>query len=326
MGGWVGAGWGRRGAFGDVAEAGSPVARGQAGGLLVRTAAAQKSFREDTPNLCYPLARAEENTTQSEARKEGNSRVVARLRVRAVDLGLPSPPEPLRLAFQVRDNQVVVIVQAPGAGRRTVRQWVDALEPRDVIERGDDDLVHLWATFEPVPKRWAEIVNLFELRTVRVEPTGEAEVALVGPRSEVLRVIEGAHFSGVEVLGVEAVDPSTRHVLTERQQEAAEAALRSGYYEVPRGLSLTMLADRIGVSPSALSELLRRAEGRALAALLGGPIHEAGNELSGADEEEEAGAPGAPSETEAIEDLAGDAGGGGGRERRWGDDPSKAPA
>lgn len=251
---------------------------------------------------------------------------MARLRVRSDDLGLPAPPEPVRVAFQVRDNQVVVLVQAPGGGGGTVRRWLDGLGPREVIERGDDDLVHLWAVFEPVPRRWAKIVNLFELRTVRVEPTGEAEVALVGLRSEVLRVIEGAHFSGVEVLGVEAVDPSTRRVLTDRQEEAAKAALRSGYYEVPRGLSLTVLADRIGVSPSALSELLRRAEGRALAALLGGPIHEAGGEPPGEGGEEVELPPEADAVEDPIEDVAGDAAGGGERDHRWQGDPPAAPA
>lgn len=203
------------------------------------------------------------------ARAGEASRVLARLRMRADDLGLPVPPDPVRLAFQVRDNHVVLIVQArrdadPGA----VRTWVEGLGPSSIMERTGSSLVHLWATFEPVPKRWADVVNLFELRSVRLGPEGEAEVALVGPRGEVLRTIEGARFGGVEVLGVEAAGPAGHRVLTDRQEDVARAAVRSGYYEVPRGISLTDLARRLGVSPSSLSELLRRAEGRALRHLL----------------------------------------------------------
>lgn len=204
---------------------------------------------------------------------------MARLRVRAADLGLPAPPHPLRLAFQVRENRVAVLVQAPGAAAGPTRDWVETLGPGEVIERGDDDLVHMWAIFEPVPKRWADIVNLFELRTVHVRPDGGAEVALVGSRDDVHRTIEGTRFSGVEVLGVETIDARGSRVLTGRQEEATRAALRAGYYEVPRGLSLTELADRLDVSPSALSELLRRAEGRALAHLMGEALHETGTEL-----------------------------------------------
>lgn len=207
-----------------------------------------------------------------------DSRVLARCRVRSIDLGLPAPPVPVRLAFQVRDNTLVVVVQARVDAEGSAREWVDALEPRQVIERGGDDLVHLWAIFEPVPDRWADIVNLFELRAVRVDPDGRAEIALIGSRRDIHRTIEGARFSGVEVLGVEALGPAGHHLLTERQEEAARAAVQAGYYEVPRGVTLTDLAHREGVSPSSLSELLRRAEGRVMAKHLGESIKEAGEE------------------------------------------------
>ncbi|NHN61150.1 MULTISPECIES: helix-turn-helix domain-containing protein [Halorussus] len=46
--------------------------------------------------------------------------------------------------------------------------------------------------------------------------------------------------------------------LTENQRETLVLAQRAGYFEVPRAVSLSDLADRIGVSSNSLSERLRR--------------------------------------------------------------------
>lgn len=50
--------------------------------------------------------------------------------------------------------------------------------------------------------------------------------------------------------------------LTERRAEVLEAAVEHGYYESPRGIELTELAELLGVRKSTLSVTLRRAEGR----------------------------------------------------------------
>ena len=47
-------------------------------------------------------------------------------------------------------------------------------------------------------------------------------------------------------------------LLTEKQNEILTLALKYGYFNIPRGLSLSDLAEKVGVSPSALSEMLRR--------------------------------------------------------------------
>ena len=47
--------------------------------------------------------------------------------------------------------------------------------------------------------------------------------------------------------------------LTPEQQEALEAALEHGYFEIPRGISMEELADELGISHQALSERFRRA-------------------------------------------------------------------
>ncbi|MDF9744622.1 helix-turn-helix domain-containing protein [Natrinema salsiterrestre] len=52
-------------------------------------------------------------------------------------------------------------------------------------------------------------------------------------------------------------DHETR--LTPEQQEALEAALEYGYFEIPRGVSMEELAEELGISHQALSERFRRA-------------------------------------------------------------------
>lgn len=47
--------------------------------------------------------------------------------------------------------------------------------------------------------------------------------------------------------------------LTEKQQELLTVAYEQGYFEVPRGISQSELADRLNVSKSAISQQLRRA-------------------------------------------------------------------
>ena len=49
--------------------------------------------------------------------------------------------------------------------------------------------------------------------------------------------------------------------LTDKQQELLTIAYDEGYFDVPRGISQDELADRLGVSKSAISQRLRRAMG-----------------------------------------------------------------
>lgn len=64
--------------------------------------------------------------------------------------------------------------------------------------------------------------------------------------------------------GIDADDYVTLDLsgLTEKQREAVELGVREGYYEQPRRVSHQELADRFGISKSALSQRLTGAEGK----------------------------------------------------------------
>ncbi|WP_240334486.1 helix-turn-helix domain-containing protein [Halorussus sp. MSC15.2] len=57
-------------------------------------------------------------------------------------------------------------------------------------------------------------------------------------------------------------------LLTDRQRECLNAALREGYFEVPRECTLADLAETLEIDKSTASEILRRGERRVLGAVL----------------------------------------------------------
>ncbi|RQG99647.1 helix-turn-helix domain-containing protein [Natrarchaeobius oligotrophus] len=76
---------------------------------------------------------------------------------------------------------------------------------------------------------------------------------------------EVGECTGMEMLRLTELDPDRRNAepentLPEKQREALRAAVEHGYYETPRAIELSELADRLDVPRSTLSYRLRRAE------------------------------------------------------------------
>jgi HTH DNA binding domain len=62
---------------------------------------------------------------------------------------------------------------------------------------------------------------------------------------------------------IQSVSPMYQKAeLTGRQKEIIATAVAKGYFEFPRKISLTSLSTLVGIKPSTLSEILRRAERR----------------------------------------------------------------
>ena len=53
-------------------------------------------------------------------------------------------------------------------------------------------------------------------------------------------------------------------LLTKRQTEVLEASLKSAYYDVPRLISITKLAAKLGIAKSTLSATLQRIESKVM--------------------------------------------------------------
>jgi predicted DNA binding protein len=76
-----------------------------------------------------------------------------------------------------------------------------------------------------------------------------------------------------ELLSIIGTDRE-QQLLTDRQRELLEIAVRQGYFEVPRDCTLAELAEEVGIDKSTASEVLRRGEARLLKWFLTGSNRE----------------------------------------------------
>ncbi len=80
------------------------------------------------------------------------------------------------------------------------------------------------------------------------------------------RLLEGKETLNLETFHTSGFTKmrSASESLTDRQKEVFDLACRYGYYEEPKKVSIEELAQRIGISESTCSELLRKAEKKLL--------------------------------------------------------------
>jgi hypothetical protein len=100
--------------------------------------------------------------------------------------------------------------------------------------------------------------------------SGVATWTVVGPQPKIHQLLNelGSRAPGVQVVSVGRGPPSRGiSSLTPRQNEVLRRALLEGYFDVPRRVSLTELAPRIGVAISTLSVTLAVIEKKILESL-----------------------------------------------------------
>lgn len=77
------------------------------------------------------------------------------------------------------------------------------------------------------------------------------------------RLTEAGIDFDIDYVRDEPADPADT-LLTDRQREVVLTALKHGYYDTPRGATLTEVAEALGVSKATGSDVLHRAEGKIL--------------------------------------------------------------
>lgn len=113
---------------------------------------------------------------------------------------------------------------------------------------------------------------------IRGVDDGAMEVSLILPDREALReVVDRLRETGATVRLRRAVregDDETIEIdaaeITPKQREAIDLAVEAGYYDEPREADLGELADRLGVSKSAVSQRLSAAESTLVLSLTDG--------------------------------------------------------
>jgi hypothetical protein len=132
--------------------------------------------------------------------------------------------------------------------------------------------------YAQAPNRESEsgMLSAFERETVVVVPPVEfradrtMHLTLVGPSADLQGVLDDLPAElGVSVLEVTSHPGVTAPTLTDRQEEALQAAWDAGYYEVPRSGDIEAVAAALDCAVSTASTLLRRAERQLVAEALG---------------------------------------------------------
>lgn len=188
--------------------------------------------------------------------------VSCRIHARAADLGFSPPPLALRLklvAGSGASGSLFVQCVPPGPLGPTLA-WLEPFLPR----RFDFGPTHvLRADFDPLPALWSRCFEDVRLDMLQLDPDGSAVVSVSGTRAAAAKFAASLE-QRTHRLDIRHLAPAkpTAGILTPPQEAAILAALRHGYYEVPRPINLHELASKLDVSSASLSERLRRAEGR----------------------------------------------------------------
>lgn len=111
--------------------------------------------------------------------------------------------------------------------------------------------------------RYTEIVTGAFVVMTYVEDT-ETVASLVGEIREVSERVSVRSIVSTETSDFQEDSSIDLSALTRKQREAVYHAQQMGYYDSDSDVTLDQLADRVGISPSALSQRLQRAEANVL--------------------------------------------------------------
>ena len=169
---------------------------------------------------------------------------------RALELGEVRAADPRPVADAIRDHPDIAAYEGLYAGDERVIAQYEADE-RALYE-------FLWASSLP-----PEFPILVE--------DGEMEFALTATQEAFDAFAAALEERGLQYDLLSLVHTDEKgSLLTERQRECLLAALRKGYFEVPRSCTLAELAETLGVDKSTVSETIRRGQARVLEEFLVG--------------------------------------------------------
>ncbi len=184
------------------------------------------------------------------------------------DLSTEFPDDEFRLlATQSRDDHPLALLEVRTRdGARFVRQFEAAPEVLsfDVVYQ-DERLVLVQFTTVVTELygalRGSDNVSLYPT----ILRNGRFSVTLTASHERLSNYADELREAGIPYRVTSlAQSYESSGLLTERQWEFVTEAVERGYYDTPRGCTLTELADEFEIHKSAASRLLHRAEGRVM--------------------------------------------------------------
>jgi hypothetical protein len=174
------------------------------------------------------------------------------------------------------DHAMLFHVEGPTDPFATTLEERDAVQAFEVGPCADDSFyLYVRERLAGEDRAFSEAFaqsGLLLVLPVTYRPDGSVHVSAVGPANAVQTAVESVpDRMGVEVLTVGEYTSGrldSRLELTQRQFEAVEVAVETGYYSATRGVTLDAVAERLDCSTGTAGELLRRAERTVMSTLV----------------------------------------------------------
>ena len=163
------------------------------------------------------------------------------------------------------------IIEALAGGEESLKQYVSAM-------KASSSVVEIEITYQSPTVYWTRVViqpdtpSIYETvlesscmtRLPVIIQRGVQEHTVLAPSREAFRNMLNslkARFSQVQLRHVRSFASGLpKHNLTLKQMDAMIMAFSSGYYDIPRRITVTEMSERLGIKRVAMQERLRRAE------------------------------------------------------------------
>lgn len=169
------------------------------------------------------------------------------------------------LATQLREEGAFVILEVrTPKGAELIQRFEQTPEVDSIEVLHTDDQMVLIQFMTSSSKSYDP---LFRSKTISIYPTilrdGWFTVTLVAPHERLSKYTDELAAAEIPYHILSLTQSFESHeLLTDRQWQVITDAVEKGYYDTPRGCTVTELAESLGIHKSAASRLLHRAESR----------------------------------------------------------------
>jgi predicted DNA binding protein len=162
--------------------------------------------------------------------------------------------------YVINDNRGILLLQISGL---TIKKLADDLEvnnliiSKEILHLGDEIIIVNIKLDDPWILNTLKMLELFVSYPILVK-NGRLYMKLIAERAKIDLFIANLEEHGIESVLRSIGNYKYNIFLNNKQIKTIEKALKLGYFDIPRRITLTQFANKLNISPSALSERLRR--------------------------------------------------------------------
>jgi hypothetical protein len=188
---------------------------------------------------------------------------VLRRTARRIDLpckgiGMVAPAMPLHLKVMPAQGHWAIAMLVPSGQTDAAARWLARQVRAKIYDPLSRTARLLRAEADTLPPLWHLLFAKSGVERVDLSPSGTAALFLTASNSEVSAFVQA--LGPLTPPAHARLDLSRPARLTNRQLEVLSAAIAMGYYDIPHGIDLRMLSEKLGTSLGTTAEVLRRAE------------------------------------------------------------------